>query len=834
MLDRSKPFGHFSIVRMLGRGGMGVVYLANDERLGREVALKVLNEYDLPDGDRRTRFMREARAAAAVRHPNIATIYEISESESGEPYIAMEYCEGKTLSQVIAAGPVDPARFMRIARQLSAALAAAHQNGVIHRDIKSANVIVEEDDVVKVLDFGLAKISERLTDSATPSWARSSSGFFGTVPYISPEQARGRAADDRSDLFSLGVVLYELATGTLPFEDDNPLGVLEKIRDYEPKPFTASDPSYPPQIGAVIARLLQKNAMDRFQSAEELSEALEEIDQQLHTGAQPKSARISRRRGFGRTIRKHTSLAAVTIAAVAFVLLAIATVVFLARDDSRTSSPTDGPLRSIAVLPLRNVSGQTTDQFLSVGIADALVTRLQQVSGLQVRPTSAVLQFKGDKVSAKDAAKDLGVDGILEGHFLTSGPQVRVNLQLTDTRTGYGIWAGSVDGQRSDLIGLMDEVSSAAASAFTAREQPSTARSKPHTGNQQAFEMYVKARSIMGSLVPEHHEQQVKLLQKAIELDPEFAAAYADLAIELSLGQTRGFGPDVTMYTTAERYARQSVRLDPNLPDAHLALGRTLVRFPDRYRESVRENLAALRLDPDNPYALHTVVSYFVSTGDLNKIACVGDRLVEIDPSSNNSRTRAYWHVNAVNPEEAIRLAAEALRSEDTELAGHDIYANAFIALGDLRQAEIHQKAAEEIAPTAYIPRSLHAMISAARGDEAGAEAAIASMRKEAEASHWAALRVAMTYAKLGRRDEAIRWLRKAASLGNHSWYFMVRHPWLQPLRSDPEFQEIIGKMKADLDDVRDDVVGVYELLCGSRLETQVSVPISPRSRTSS
>jgi tetratricopeptide (TPR) repeat protein len=335
------------------------------------------------------------------------------------------------------------------------------------------------------------------------------------------------------------------------------------------------------------------------------------------------------------------------------------------------------------------------------------------------------------------------------------------------------------------------------------------------TDNQEAYELYLKARAIMGSLIPEHHDQHVALLQRAIELDPEFAAAYADLAIALSIGQTRGFGPDVNVYNTAERFARQAVRLDPNLPDAHLALGRTLVRFPDRYRESVRENLAALRLDPQNPYALHTVVSYFVATGDLNKIGCVGDRLVAIDPSSNNSRTRGYWHINAVNPEEAIRLAPEALRSEDTALAGHDIFANAYIALGDLRQAEIHQKEAARLEPKHYIPISLHAMISAANGDEAAAQASIDAMRREAETSHWAALRVAQTYAKLGRRDEAIKWLRMAAARGNHSWYFMVRHPWLQPLQSDPEFQEIIGKMKADLDDVRDDVVGVYEMLCG-------------------
>lgn len=816
MIEQPKAFRHFAIVRILGRGGMGVVYLANDERLGRPVALKVLDVYDLPDAERRSRFLREARAAAAIRHPNIATIYEVGETEDAVPYLAMEYCEGVTLAQLIRRGALPAADWVNIAQQIGDGVAAAHRNGVIHRDIKSANIVLEDDQTVKILDFGLAKRFEKdETHSPTARLSGSNSSFFGTLPYISPEQTEGAAADARSDLFSVGVVLYELATGKLPFDADSPLQVMEKIRDAEPEPFQPFDPAFPPEAAAIIGRLLQKNPDDRFQTADELADALHA----LHVAAAPgRATQRSRSTRLARTVRHSRRHAAMFIGSIAAIVVAltVAAVLWMPRGRQGFASSTASPaqIRSLAVLPLKNLSQNSSDAFLSLGLADALVTKLQQLPDIQVRPTSAIIRFQREQVDAKAAGEALQVDGVLEGHFLSTGDQVRVNLQLTDTRTGYGVWAGSVDGRRDNLIRLMDQVSSTTAAALNQELGTGTkeGRSEVRTENPAAYESYLKARSLIGTFNQEVSDAQVKHLKQAIALDPEFAGAYAELAITLSLRRSRGFAKSDD--GSPEWYARRAVRLDPNLAAAHSALESTLARDPDRYSEAVRENLAALRLDPNDTRALYSLVTYFVATGEMEKAACIGDVYTRQDPTSNEARARGYWNVNAVDPEGSLRLASLALSSPDTALAGHDISALGHLMLGNVDEAEKHQKEASRVSPGHYIGPSLAAMIAAARGDRPTAERNLALFGPEAERNHWAMYRCALVRAKLGDYEKAVDWVERASRNGSHSWYFLVKHPWLQPLQQNVRFQRVVSEIKKDIDFVRDDVIGVYQLIC--------------------
>ncbi len=808
-------FDGFEIVRILGKGGMGTVYLARDQRLGRLVALKVLNASDLAFDDRKARFLREARSAGSIRHQNVATIYDVDETDQGAPFIVMEYCEGETLSQRVRRRPLDAGEFLSIARQLAAGVAAAHEKGIIHRDIKSANIILEPTGLVKILDFGLAKSMPRaITDPGVEHTLDSTSGhFFGTLHFISPEQARGQTADTRSDLFSLGVVLYHMAAGHLPFNAEAPLMVLDKIRDAEPEPFVPLDPAFPPAAAKIISKLLQKDPNDRYQSAGELLEHLEEIDTPTIRMTQTTS-----RTTLGRTVRRPRWIRVVITLAAALI---VATSIFLVRRSGTTTAEataaTAPPIRSLAVLPLRNITNNTRDDFLSVGLADALVTKLQQMQSLQVRPTSAVLQFQGSKTDAKTASEKLKVDGVLEGNYLAAGDLVRVTLQLTDGRTGFSVWSDTVEGRRDDLLKLIDDVSTRTVAGLNERigvgPQARVSRSEARSSNPKAYEQYLRARALNGSFVPKHYAEQIAALKRAIALDPNFAAAYADLAATLSLGQARSLASPADL-ERQEWYARQAVRLDPNLPEAHLALGRVFVRDADRFRESVREILAGLRLKPADTTALHSVTTYFVSTGELDKAQCVGDRLVEIDPMSNEALTRGYWYINAVDPDGALRNAEHALASRDTELAGHDIRGMAFILQGNLVDADREANAALNLVPRHYLGKSLKAMIAAARGDRASAIAFAKSFEADASRNHWAALRLALVYAKLGDTDDAIRWLSRSAEGGNHSWYALVKHPWLEPVHTRPEYQEIVGRIKQDLDDVRDDVVGVYQLIC--------------------
>ncbi|HUJ13444.1 MAG TPA: serine/threonine-protein kinase [Thermoanaerobaculia bacterium] len=806
-----QSFDRFEVLRVLGKGGMGTVYLARDPRLDRPVALKVLHAEDVGTDERRARFLREARTAAAIRHPNVATIYEVGES-GGIPFIVMEYCEGETLSQRLRSVRLETAEFLKIAKQIAAGVAAAHEGGIVHRDLKAANIIIEPDGHVKILDFGLAKALHR----DVPMTIETATGqFFGTLHYLSPEQARGQPADERSDLFSVGVVFYQMATGHLPFDSDVPLMVLEKVRDAEPEPFVPVDPTFPPSAARMIGKLLQKQPADRYQSARDLLNDLEEL-----TTVTAKHSISHSRSLIGRT-KPGVNWIRVAVLAASAAIIVIA--IFFAQRSSNVPATTTAapaplpPIRSLAVLPLSNIGTTTRDEFLSVGLADALTTNLQQISSLQVRPTSAVLAFHSQKpVDAKTAGQKLHVDGVLQGHFLAAGDLVRVNLQLTDARTGYNVWADTIDGRRHDLLHLIDEVSARTVSALNQKlgAQPVSHASEPRSQNPRAYEEFLKARALTGSLVPAEHRAEIAALKRAIALDPNFAAAYADLAIELSLGQARALDTEPDIAQKTEWYARQAVRLDPNLAAAHLALARAFVRFPDRYRESVREDLASLRLNPNDPHALNSMTTYFVSIGELQKAQCVGDRLVRIDPNSNDAKSRGYWYVNSIDPEGAMQNAQWALQSPETEVSGHDIRAVADILMGNLPAATEETNRVLQLNPNTYLGKSLRAEIAAANGDKAAAIDALKSFEPDAEKNHWAAMRQAFCYAKIGDTANALAWVDRAQALGDHGWYTWVKHPWMQPLQTNAEFQTTIGRMKADLDDVHDDVIGVYQLIC--------------------
>jgi serine/threonine protein kinase len=736
----------------------------------------------------------------------------VGETAEGVPFIVMEYSEGETLSQRMRRRPVEAGEFLSIAKQIAAGVAAAHECGIVHRDLKSANIMIEPTGQVKILDFGLAKA---LPTQLAKSRESSSSKLFGTLHYLAPEQVRGQPSDERTDLFSVGIILYQIATGQLPFNADAPLMVLEKIRDAEPEPFVARDPAFPAAATKIIGKLLKKEPQDRYQSARDLLADLEDLDTptaRYSASMSPTHSSIGRTRP-----RPRWSRLALTILAFA---IGAAAVVYFNRRAKSDPTPASGapppPIRSMAVLPLDNIANNTNDDFLSVGLADALVTKLQQIPSLQVRPTSAIIEFHKKKIDMKTAAEQLHVDSVLEGHFLAAGDLVRVNLQLTDSRTGYNVWADTIDGKRADLIKLIDDVSSRTVAGLNQKlgVQKAGNASEPRSSNPHAFEEYLRARALTGSLVPAEHQAQEAALRRAIGYDPNFAAAYAELAIAMSLGQARGLdtAPDTT--ERAAWYAHQAVRLDPRLPAAHLALGRVFVKDPERFREAVRENLAALQLNPNDINALNNVANFFVSIGDTQRVRCVGDRLISLDPNSNEAKIRGYWYVNAVDPEGALSNSPAALASRDTELAGRDIRANAFILIGNLASADAEARRIIQLVPQNYLGKSLRAMIAAARGDRPTAEAALHSFEADANRLHWAAMRQAFCYAKLGDRDNAMRWVNRAAQLGNHSWFAWVKHPWAQSLQTDPEFQTVIGKMKADLDDVAGDVMGVYQTIC--------------------
>lgn len=808
--------GRYEIRRLIGRGGMGQVFVGWDEELGREVAIKMM--LPLEQRAARSRLVREARAAAAVRHPNVATIHEVGTTDEDVPYIVMELCEGETLTSKIRRGDVDLRKWFAIAIQLAAGIAAAHRAGVLHRDIKSSNIFIESDGLVKILDFGLARSFLADPGELTVDAPTTESSVLGTTPYLSPEQAAGGEPDIRSDLFATGVVLYELATGKLPFQGTNPLSILEKIREEEPQPLESTMFPILPEIANIISRLLQKVPADRYQTADALLSDLREVERELQNEETLARSGVAPSLALTRPRQKRTWTTPLLLL---LLLLAagLAGMLLLEERRPRRSTVMNEPIESIAVLPLANLTADPDEEFLSIGLADALISRLQSIRDLRVRPTSSVTAYQGARPETLEVARELEVDGLLTGNYLSetsASGAVRVTLQLVDARRDETLWSQTFDGNRENLLELIDEVSEETISALR-RSTALTGGSDlslPSTDLPEAYEHYLRAIAISGSADPEVLRQEIEELEQAVAIDPEFAAAWARLALAVSLAEVRGFDPGREL-EEPELYARRAVRLDPTLAEAHVALGRTLIRQPNRFSEGMRENLAALQLNPDEPSALASLISYFVAAGELDRTACLEDRFVNVDPSSNEARLRGYWQVNAVNALLARERARFALAHDSTELVGHDIAAWAAIQLGEIETARRHQAEAERLVPGHYLGSSLGGLIAAAEGDREAALEAISEFGSEAETNHWAALRIAMIFARLGEIERAVDWVERARELGNHSWYFLVSHPWLQPLQSDPDFRRTTEAIRHDLDRVRDDAIGMHQLLCG-------------------
>jgi TolB-like protein/Flp pilus assembly protein TadD len=465
------------------------------------------------------------------------------------------------------------------------------------------------------------------------------------------------------------------------------------------------------------------------------------------------------------------------------------------------------PIRSVAVLPLQNIG--KGDDFLTVALADALTTQLHDVPALQVRPMSAVL--------ASQNAAGLAVDSVIEGHFAVSGNLVEVTLSLTDSRTGQNVWAGTMSGPRDNLLNVVDNVSARTLVALNEKlgvqrtGHASTARSL----NGAAFEEYLKARALNQSLIPEKHAEELAHLEKAVALDPQFAAAHADLSIALSLGHVRGLN-DGNSGERAEREAREAVRLDPNLASGHLALGRALLS--SNFQEALREFVASLRLNARDSQTMSIMTSYFVATGDRKEAECLMSHLPEIDPHSQEWLTRGYWYLHLLDAPSARRAAADALATKSHELSGCDIAAHAAILEGKLDEADRYAECARRVLKANYIPSDIDASIAAARGDRAAALRHLQAYAHEATNNRWAAMSQALIHAKLGDHDEAVFWTRRTGQLGSGSWFALRNHPWTQSLQGDREFQAALRGMRDDLDSVRPEMLDVYETICGPSL----------------
>ncbi len=797
-----QPFGSYLVLAKIGEGGMGEVYRARDTRLGRDVALKILAAAYSQDRDRIRRFRQEAMAASALNHPGILTIHEAGDA-NGCQFIATEFVDGETVRQMLNKRvrlPLNEA--LGIAVQVAAALAAAHRAGIVHRDIKPENVMVRPDGYVKVLDFGIAKLTQRADETADPdqvtrTLSQTRDGvIIGTVPYMSPEQARGTTVDARSDIWSLGCLLYEMLAGRSPFAGPTATDVLVGILEKEPAPLTGPPLSIPAECDWITAKTLRKNADERYQKSEDFVSDVRRLQEKLrldsHQGRALPPLREARR-----SLRSGAAvLAALLIAS------GIGAVWYWLPRPTSSSTTT---VRSLAVLPLKSLD--PGDHHLGLGIADAVIRRTSQTGGMIVRPTSAVQRYMTEDMDALSAARQLSTDVVLEGSLQRAGERLRVSVNLLRVSDGVSLWADNFDLRTTDIFEIQDRVARDVASHLQLRIDPAqqTRLGRRPTTSLQAYEYYLRGLHRLDQRMSFSVAEKggaIDFFNLAIAADPDFALAHAQLAIAYATGAVfRQPGAPETDERAKEEIARAQA-LDPDLPEIALARASLLrSRFGGfRLDEAVRVIQAAQRIDANVGHGDLTFNYLHLGLPELAERA--GERALEIDPTSDFAKRQlisAYETSAQWDKAQAAQLRffpKEPIDPWWLLTAGR---------LDDARHA-VDLEAASGGNLSLPLAR-VKAVLDALQGDMRAAKAAIASLLSRHPVKdpyyHHTVYFVACIYAAEANSAEAVKWLREAAATGFLAYPLFERDPLLDKIRTAPEFAQFMTQLKATVDGYR-------------------------------
>ncbi len=610
--------GSYEVVSPLGAGGMGEVYRARHLKLGRDAAIKVLPSDLASDAERRRRFEREARAASALNHPNIVTVHDIDEHD-GNLYIAMELVQGRTLRELLAEAPFSLARLLALARQIAEGLAKAHLAEIVHRDLKPENLMVTEDGLVKILDFGLAKVAAKSTESGsdvtTVEQATRAGVVLGTVPYMSPEQAAGRRVDFRSDQFSFGSILYEMATGRQAFKKDTMPQTLAAIIESEPEALGRLNPTLPASLVAIGERCLAKDPEKRFSSTRDLAAAL---------AAVPETPAAS-------PIRRRVLWTAVGVVAgsLAWALLPNASRLW----HSLVPGPAGPAIQAIAVLPLQNLSGDPEQEYFSDGLTETLITNLAKVGDLSVIARSSVMPYKGTDKPLGEIARELGVDAVVEGSALLAGGRVRITAQLVDAATESHLWAETYERNVADVLRVQSEVARAIAAEIDIELTPTQeARlASVREVNPEVYEAYVRGMFHMSKRTPEGWKKGLEYLHQAVEIDPAEPLAYAGLAEGyVTLGH--GGGERLDIFPRARAAAEQALKLDPDRAEAVGVLAYVALYHEWDWAKAERLFERALELNPSLAMTHYHYAWYLPLVDRLDEAIEEHKRARDLDP----------------------------------------------------------------------------------------------------------------------------------------------------------------------------------------------------------
>jgi serine/threonine-protein kinase len=798
-LDRSPlgaQLGSYTILSPLGAGGMGEVYRAHDTKLGRDVAVKVLPREVADEPGRRTQLLREARAAASLNHPNICTIYEVGEAD-GRAYIAMEVIEGQPLSRRLNEGPLPSEEVVRCGLQLADALAHAHDRGVVHRDLKSANVMVTPEGRLKVLDFGLAKrlSGEALAEVTTRSHESLMlpGTILGTLPYMAPEQLRGQPADARSDVWALGVVLYEMAAGARPFKGQTGFELSSAIFHEGPPPLSSRVPA---PLQAVTARCLEKEPARRYQRASEVRAALEMV-------ASGATVRVRSWRVSGR--RPSRLIAAASLAAVVGLAGAAVWLNVPANRQPLRGGPGE-PIRSIAVLPLENLSGDPNEEYFVTGMHEALITDLARIGLQKVIAKPSADAFKGTKKPLRDIGRELGVAGLITGSVRRANNRIQVTAQLVSADSGAVLWANRYEHSAGDVLSLQNELVGAIAreirATLTLEQTARLATARPV--NAAAHDAYLKGRSLYATFINSDMDRTrldtaLAQFELSIQLDPAYAPPYAALSVTYLTASQSSLLPPNDAFPKARAAALKAVELDDTLPDAHAALGDVDLWYGWNWAAAEHEIQRALQLNPDSTDALRASQNYStLVAGRFDEASRTSQRILDLDPLNPFSRVQTIWvSFFSRRHDESIGRAKSLLEVWPNNIMGpYFLAANYAVKQRGPETAAECGKMMKQLAG-AYVMRVIGQCVWAQGvvGQTEQARRLLQRLGHPPEGIWLDPAVMAQAYAGLGDINRAVEWSQKGIEERSPNMVYMKVGAHFDPARGDPRFQALLSQM---------------------------------------
>ena len=799
-----RTISHYRVLEKLGGGGMGIVYKAEDVRLGRYVCLKFLPERLSKDHPAVERFQREARAASSLNHPHICTIYDVDEYE-GQSFIVMEFLEGQTLKHRIDRRPLDIERVPEYGHQMADALEAAHAKAIIHRDIKPANIFLTERGQIKLLDFGLAKLlPERkgvasLTHAGTAFTATTEDAHLtstgvsmGTVAYMSPEQVRGEELDERTDLFSLGLVLYEMATGRQAFVGHTSGVVFEAILNRAPAPAARLNPAISPQLEQIINKALEKNRALRYRTAADLSADLQRLKRDTDSA---RAFQVTSGASSEPPMKRRWIL--IWAAVAALVLLLFGWNIGGLRDRLFHGS-TRGRIDSIAVLPFTNVSNDPKTEYLSDGITESLINSLSQLPNLSVMSRNTVFRYKGQPTDPQKWGHDMGVKAILTGRLIQSGDELMISVSLEDVAGSRQIWGEQYNRKLSSLVSVQQEI----AADIYGRLRPKLEGverkllAKRTTENVEAYQLYLQGLFYWNKWTEADFKRAADYFTQAVQKDSRYALSYAGLADTYSLLGDAGYLPPSEAWTKAKAAAMQALEIDDTLAEAHTSLALVKEHFEWDWTGAETEFRRAIELNPNSPTAHHWYGDYLANMGRPEEGLRETKRAQELDPLSLIINTTLGWQFYlARRSDQAIDQLRRVLDIDAKFTPARRVLEEVYAQSGKYKEAVGEREKVLSLSGSPELAASIAEDFSkyGYKGVQQSWLDGLAEISKHGYVSPFS---VAEGYMRLGQREKALEWLEKAYEEHDSGLVSIGVEPMFDSIRSEPRFKEIVRRMK--------------------------------------